>query len=150
MKIKLEFRLGEQSLIQKELAWTEADICTVKLLEAPQGIAAQDIDVLSSAAAKVNGKEPLKITECRKQIIGTAFNGVYAVDKAWVEYFAAVPDEKVQELCKLWCDELKEMFMDDEIKPTDEMCEFIGGIKERCKIALEQDKLLFQFWSFKK
>ncbi|MBR5485619.1 MAG: hypothetical protein IKV41_03825 [Oscillospiraceae bacterium] len=150
MKIKLEFRLGDPSLIQKELAWTEADICTVKLLEAPQGIAAQDIDVLSSAAAKVNGKEELMISDCRKQIIGTAFNGVYAVDKAWVEYFAAVPDDKVQELCKLWCDELKELFMDDEIKPTDEMCEFIKGIKERCQIALEQEKLLFQFWSFKK
>ena len=150
MKIKLEFRLGDPSLIQKELAWTEADICTVKLLEAPQGIAAQDIDVLSSAAAKVNGKEELMISDCRKQIIGTAFNGVYAVDKAWVEYFAAVPDDKVQELCKLWCDELKELFMDDEIKPTDEMCEFIKGIKERCQIALEQEKMLFQFWSFKK
>ncbi len=150
MKIKLEFRLGEQSLVQKELAWTEADICTVKLLEAPQGIAAQDIDVLSSAAAKVNGKEALVISDCRKQIIGTAFNGVYVVDKAWVEYFASVPDDKVQELCKLWCDELREMFMDDEIKPTDELCEFISGIKERCKIALEQEKLLFQFWSFKK
>ena len=146
MKLKLEFRLGELSLTKDELGWTELESRTVQPLPAPAAVAPQDLDVLSMAAAGFNGKEERSLSDSRTQLVGSAFNGVYAVDKAWLEYFAAVPQDKLNALCGAWCDEINELFMDVGIQPDEELCGFLHNLQAHCKQALAEEKLLVQLW----
>ena len=147
MKLTLQFRIGDSCLNSGD-SWDQEKVAShlMQALVVPEKTAPQDLDLLSLKAACFNGQEEKSFEQQKKSLYETSRNSGFLVENSWLEYISAVPEEKLEELTEAWCQEIREMFMED-LTADDALKGFVKQLRGLCQEALAQSKPLVYLWS---
>lgn len=150
MKLILQFRIGDSPLsLEEAWDWERVNARLLQAVAVPEKAAPQDLDLLSLTAARFNGREELSFAGQKKSLYESPQNGASLLDNQWLEYFAAVPQDKLEELTKAWCQEIQKMFLEVELAADEELKGFVKQLADLCREALAGGKPLVYLWSLR-
>jgi hypothetical protein len=108
-----------------------------------------DLDLLSEEACRIAGVQPVTLTDSLTENVGGdgQTSSADVVSPQWVQMFASILDDHVDDLAKRWLVRVAEEHHDQPEEPNEDTHQAVRDLIHVCQIATEKRLAVVHVWS---
>lgn len=151
MGLNLEFLLGDEQAIVAametfDLDRLDEDEVVHDSADLSLHIVPKDLDRLSRCLAKYSGKMPMDLRPSLTVAVDSEDGGAFLIAREWIEYVAALPEPRLDEVVADWIADMRREYDEPEIVVTEAALAGVRDLWGLCRRSLATGASLVHVW----